>query len=54
MSLVDFIILKVQKEKLIKDLDLMQKEMSKTSKELGILGKEICFLKENLKMIRSR
>lgn len=54
LSLIDFIQMKVRKETLIGQLESMQKEMTRTSKELGILGKEISFLKENLKMIRSK
>jgi predicted nuclease with TOPRIM domain len=46
--------MKVEKNKLSEELKSIQVKMTKTSNELGFLSKEIAFLRENLKMLRSK
>lgn len=53
VSLVEFIAIKGQKQELIGELETMQSQMAQTSNQLGLLSKEITFLRENLQMLRS-
>lgn len=53
VSLVEFISIKSQKKELISELESMQTQMAQTSNQLGLLSKEITFLRENLQMLRS-
>ena len=54
LSLVEFISLKIEKEELVKQLESVESQRENTCDQLGLLEREISFLKENLKMLRPK